>query len=86
MNTPRGPERTSNPEAYSAARAYFRELLDGLIRGENFFNVSHALPLLPQLIISRQKLDEMHRRERRMRAGMKGAATRRAKAAKKGGA
>jgi hypothetical protein len=76
-------------EAYSAAHRYFRELLTGLFRDENFYNVAHILPLLPQLIIARQELDRTDRYERRSAAGAKGTETRKAnkaKAAKKGGA
>jgi hypothetical protein len=72
--------------AYDAAHNYFRELLTSLYNDDDFYNVCHILPLLPQLITVRQSIDETNRYERRMRAGMKGAETRKAKAAKKGGA
>jgi hypothetical protein len=80
--------QAGNSEAYNAAHDYFRELLTSLYNDEDFYNASHILALLPQLIIARQSIDETNRYEHRMRAGMKGAQTRKAnkaKAAKKGG-
>jgi hypothetical protein len=82
-----GPERMDNPEAaYSAAHAYYRELLRSLFYCEDFYRTDFILRLLPELISLRQELDEADRHERRMLAGMKGAETRKARAAKKGGA
>jgi hypothetical protein len=75
-------------EDYAEAWDYARELLLGLVACGSFWRVDFILPLLPQLIIARQQIDEADRYERRVRAGMKGAETRKrnkAKAAKKGG-
>lgn len=75
-------------QPYAEAWAYCRGLLRGLYANEDFWRVDFILPLLPHFISARQAIDEMDRYERRMRAGMKGAATRKAnkgKAAQKGG-
>jgi hypothetical protein len=64
-------------EAYNAAWKEFKALLMGLIGDGDFWHVSHALSILPQLIIARQSIDRLSQSERRSRAGMK---------ARKGGA
>jgi len=73
------------PATYREAWDYCRALLFDLVADEDFWHIGHMLPLLPHLIISRQGIDRMKAYARRSRAGVKGAATRRAKAAKKGG-
>lgn len=69
-------------EAYNQAWAEFTALLKGLIADEDFWHTGNARALLPHLIIARQRIDEQNAREKRSRAGVKGAETRR----KKGGA
>jgi antitoxin (DNA-binding transcriptional repressor) of toxin-antitoxin stability system len=63
--------------AYKGAWAEFTALLKGLMADEDFWHIGNALSLLPHLIIARQQIDERNAREKRSRAGMKGAATRR---------
>jgi hypothetical protein len=71
------------PGAYERAWGVMRHLFDGLAAEPNFWRVDFILPLLPHLIIARQDIDEMLRYERRMRAGMKGAETRKRKQAER---
>jgi hypothetical protein len=73
-------------EGYDAAWRFVRELFDGLYHEPNFWHVDLVLPLLPHLIIARQKIDEIFRYEHRSQAGMKGARTRKQRLAQKGGA
>jgi uncharacterized protein (UPF0147 family) len=62
--------------AYTAAWREFKTLLNGLTSDGNFYYTSFALALLPQLIICRQEIDKLTRRDRKSKAGMKAAATR----------
>ena len=66
---------------YAAAWDEYRLLLNSLVAVEEFWRADYALALLPQFIICRQEIDESARHERRMTAGMKGAQTRKARAA-----
>lgn len=83
-----GPARMTSEgkQPYAEAWDYCHELFDGLYTNRDFWDAVFILPLLPNLICARQAIDETDRHDRRMRAGMKGAATRKAKAAKKGAA
>jgi hypothetical protein len=77
---------SGDTERYGAAWGYFRNLLLWLIADSNFWHVSTVHRLLASLMVIRQELDGMERRERRSDAGVKGAQTRKRNAAKKGGA
>lgn len=76
--------RGNDGDAYNAAHGYFRELLTGLYRDEDFYRVGFILHLLPHLIIARQELDATELADRQSEAATR--RTRKAKAAKKGGA
>ena len=65
-------------ESYARAWAEFRGLLYGLLADGDFWHVSHALALLPTLLSARQEIDELHARDERSRAALKGWETRRA--------
>jgi hypothetical protein len=67
-------------EAYKQAWQDFRVLLKGLMADESFWHTGTARALLPHLIIARQRIDKQHAHEKRSRAGMKGAESRRMKA------
>jgi len=67
--------------AYARAWDEFRSLLKGLLTDPGFWHVSHACALLPHLIIARQEIDRLDAFACASRAGMKGAATRRRRAA-----
>lgn len=73
-------------EPYAAAHNYARELIRGLVADPELYRGDRLMSLLPQLISIRQEIDRVDRYERRVRAGMKGAQTRKARAAKRGGA
>ena len=70
---------SGDPARFQAAFDYFSKLIRGLLADENFYHVSHARALLPQLIIARQEIDEITQRERRAQAGQKAATTRKRK-------
>ncbi len=63
-------------EAYKQAWAEFKLLLNDLMAVEEFWHTGNARALLPHLIIARQQIDKQKAREKRVRAGVKGAATR----------
>ncbi len=63
--------------AYKQAWAEFTALLKGLMADKDFWHTGNARTLLPHLIIARQRIDEQNAREKRQRAGVKGAAARR---------
>jgi hypothetical protein len=69
-------------KAWGEAWDYYRDLLRGLMAEGSFWHTYFARNLLPYLIEARQHIDGLHQQERRVRAGMKGAAARQ----KKGGA
>ncbi len=68
-------------EGYAAAWSEFSDLLKGLMAEADFWRTGNARALLPRLIIARQRIDQQNAREKRRRASVKGAETRR----KKGG-
>jgi hypothetical protein len=68
--------RREDGEAYAEAWREFRALLDGLLADEDFWHTGNARALLPHLIIARQQIDKQNAREKKVRAGVKGAATR----------
>jgi hypothetical protein len=71
----------SDAEAYTQAWDEFKTLLNGLLTASDFWHVSHAVALLPTLLAARQEIDLMNRHEKRMRAGMKAAETRKVRSA-----
>ena len=69
-------------EAYARAWREFKALFSDLFTEPDFWHVSTALALLPHLLEARQRIDQTAADEKRSRAAMKGAQTRR----RKGGA
>ncbi|MGA9997392.1 MAG: hypothetical protein WBP93_18380 [Pyrinomonadaceae bacterium] len=70
-------------EEYDAAWEEFKALLNGLLADGNFWHTSNAIHLLPDLLIARQEIDRMNKRERKSDAAMKAAATRKARQQKR---
>jgi hypothetical protein len=72
---------TDNTEVYAQAWSEFKVLLGDLITDGNFWHISNAVRLLPHLLVIRQELELMDRHEKRVRAGMKAAETRKVRSA-----
>jgi len=66
------------------AATEFRDLIKGLLADGDFWHTYNLRVLMPHIIIARQQIDRLRLQEKRLDAGVKGAATRKAKA-KKGG-
>jgi hypothetical protein len=56
MRRIRADFESGDPERYAAAWAYYDKLFKGLAADQNFFHVSFALRLLPQLIQAKQEI------------------------------